>query len=468
MEGRVGMLDGLIKADNLHEACGVFGVAGHAQAASIVYYGLHALQHRGQESAGIAAVDRGRFSVYKDRGLVTEVFAHGTSELAGDMAIGHVMYANQKSTVTEAQPLVFKYRGGTIALAQNGALVNAGQIRRQLEQQGSIFQTNSDTEVIAHLIARSEHEDLESALQEALTVVQGAYALLVLTEDRLIACLDPNGLRPLALGKIGGSYCFASETCAFDLVEAEFIRHVQPGEMIVVSQNQLRSVQTAAAKPALCSFEFIYFARPDSNLLGAASVHQIRKQLGRQLAVEKPAAADLVLGVPDSSLSAAMGYAEASGIPYEMGLVKNRYVGRTFIRPDQETRTRDVKLKLSVDQKVVEGKDVVMVDDSIIRGTTSKRIVRLLKDAGVRSVHVRICSPPVIYPCYYGIDISSRDELIVAQKTMEEIRQFIGADSLEFLSAAGMVNAICGGTAEPGLCLACFCGQYPTPIGLES
>lgn len=458
------MLDEMNRADSLHEACGVFGIYGHPRAADIVYYGLHALQHRGQESAGIAAVDRGQINVHKDMGLVTEVFANGSRDLAGNTAIGHVMYASQRSTVTEAQPLVFKYRGGTIALAQNGALVNAAQIRSRLEQQGSIFQTNSDTEVIAHLIARSKCDDLESALREALAVVKGAYALLVLSEDTLFACLDPNGLRPLALGKIGDSYCFASESCAFDLIEAEFIRHVKPGEMVVVSQSGLRSVEHSAAKPALCSFEFIYFARPDSNLIGAASVHQIRKQMGKQLALEKPIMADLVLGVPDSSLSAAIGYAEALQIPFEMGLVKNRYVGRTFIRPDQETRTRDVKLKLSVVQKVVEGRDVVMVDDSIIRGTTSQRIVRLLKDAGVKSVHVRICSPPVVYPCYYGIDISSRDELIVAQKTMDEIRQYIGADSLEFLSVEGMVTAISGSVDEHGLCLACFSGQYPTPI----
>ncbi|HHX02106.1 MAG TPA: amidophosphoribosyltransferase [Firmicutes bacterium] len=458
------MLDEMIETGRLHEACGIFGIYGHPQAAGIVYYGLHALQHRGQESAGIAAVDQGRFNIHKDMGLVTEVFDNGNSELTGDVAIGHVMYANQRSAVTEAQPLVFKYRGGTIALAQNGALVNAGEIRRKLEQQGSIFQTNSDTEVIAHLIARSKHDDLETALREALTVIEGAYALLVLTEGCLIACLDPNGLKPLALGKIGDSYCFASETCAFDLIEAEFIRHVKPGEMIVVANNQLRSIQVAEPKPSLCSFEFIYFARPDSNLTGAMSVHQVRKLLGKQLAAEKPVKADLVLGVPDSSLSAAIGYAEALQIPYEMGLVKNRYVGRTFIRPDSETRTRDVKLKLSVVQKVVEGKDVVMVDDSIIRGTTSQRIVRLLRDAGVRSVHVRICSPPVIYPCFYGIDISSRDELIVAQKTIEQIRLFIGADSLEFLSVDGLIKAINGSQEPPRLCLACFSGQYPTPI----
>ncbi|MDI9420003.1 MAG: amidophosphoribosyltransferase [Bacillota bacterium] len=466
------MLDELIGTDRLHEACGVFGIYGHANAANVVYYGLHSLQHRGQESAGIVAADHGRFNVHKGMGLVTEVFINGNGELSGDVAIGHVMYANQKSTVIEAQPLVFKYRGGTIALAQNGALINAPMIRRRLEQQGSIFQTNSDTEVIAHLIARSRYDDLELALQEALAEIKGAYALLVLGEDRLIACLDPNGLRPLALGRIGDSYCFASETCAFDLIGADFLRHVQPGEMIVISQNRIRSVQVAEEKPALCSFEFIYFARPDSNLTGTMSVHQIRKQLGKQLAAEKPVEADLVLGVPDSSLSAASGYGEALGIPFEMGLVKNRYVGRTFIRPNRETRTRDVKLKLSVVQKVVEGKDVVMVDDSLIRGTTSQRIVRLLRDAGVKSVHVRICSPPVVYPCFYGIDISSRDELIVAQKTIEQIRMFISADSLEFLSVDGLVRAITGSpdlsSGGSGLCLACFSGKYPVPIDQQS
>ena len=453
----------------LHEACGVFGIYGHPHAGELVNYGLHAHQHRGQDSAGIVAVDKGKFTTHKGMGLVTDVFRNGDAfDLSGESAVGHVMYANGSPTITEVQPLVFKYRAGTIALAHNGALVNAAQIRRSLELQGSIFQTNSDIEVIAHLIARSHHYDLVSALRHALGVIEGSYALLVLAENKLIACLDPQGLRPLALGKVGGSNCFASETCAFDLIEAEYIRHVEPGEMVVIGQDQLRSLKIGEPSPAFCSFEYIYFARPDSNLTSNTSVHQIRRKLGKQLAAESPVEADLVLGVPDSSLSAAIGYAEALSIPFEMGLVKNRYVGRTFIQGKQESRTRDVKLKLSVVRKVVEGKTVVMVDDSLIRGTTSRRIVRLLRDAGVKAVHVRISSPPVAHPCFYGIDISSHDELIVTHKSVAEIQSYIGADSLEFLTIDGLVRAIRGTNDNHGLCLACFNGKYPTTIDFQT
>ncbi len=461
------MFNEYLMDDKPKEECGVFGVYHHPQAVDLCFYGLHSLQHRGQESAGIVAAFKDGFTFHKGLGLVSDVFTdENLAKVCGDSAIGHVRYniTTRKSSVTEAQPLVFKYRLGKIALAHNGELVNAKQIRRYLERQGSIFQTESDTEVIAHLIARSAYDDIESALKEALSVVKGSYALLVLTEDKLIAALDPNGIRPLAMGKLDNGYCFSSESCAFDLIGAEFISEVYPGEMIIADENGLRRMLFSdQVKKTVCSFEYIYFARPDSNLNGV-NIHQSRKRLGRQLAVEKPVEADLVLGVPDSSLSAATGYAEALGIPYELGLVKNRYVGRTFIRPKKEFRTKEVKIKLSVINKVVKGKRVVMVDDSIVRGTTCSRIVQLLRDTGAQEVHVRISSPPVIYPCFYGIDTSSREELIVAKKTIEQLRESIDADSLEFLSIEGLIKSICGTKGKHDLCLACFTGEYPTEI----
>lgn len=467
MERRDPMFSKYLMDDKLKEECGVFGVYHHPQAVDLCFYGLHSLQHRGQESAGIVGAFKDGFTFHKGLGLVTDVFTdENLLKVTGTSAIGHVRYntTSRKSLVTEAQPLVFKYRLGKIALAHNGELVNAYQIRRYLERQGSIFQTESDTEVIAHLIARSAYDDIESALKEALSVVKGSYALLVLTEDKLIAALDPNGIRPLTMAKLDNGYCFASESCAFDLIGAEFLGDVYPGEMIIVDKSGLRRVRfTDHVKKSVCSFEYIYFSRPDSNLNGI-NIHQSRKRLGRQLAVEKPVQADLVLGVPDSSLSAATGYAEALGIPYELGLVKNRYVGRTFIRPKEEFRAKEVKMKLSVINKVVKDKRVVMVDDSIVRGTTSSRIVRLLRDAGAKEVHVRISSPPVIYPCFYGIDTSSREELIMAKKTIEQIQEFIDADSLEYLSIEGLIKSICGTKEKHDLCLACFTGEYPTEI----
>ncbi len=467
MERRDPMFYQELKEDKPQEECGVFGVYTHPQAVDLCFYGLHALQHRGQESAGIVGASKDGFTFHKGLGLVTDVFTQeNLMKLSGDSAIGHVRYntTSRKSSITEAQPLIFKYRLGKIALAHNGELVNAHQIRRLLERQGSIFQTESDTEVIAHLIARSAYDDIELALKEALSIVKGSYALLLLTEDKLIAALDPNGIRPLSLAKLANSYCFSSETCAFDIIEAQFVRDVEPGEIIIIDHEGLKTDRVSQhAKQAICSFEYIYFARPDSNISGI-NIHQSRKRLGRQLAVEKPVKADLVLGVPDSSLSAATGYAEALGIPFELGLIKNRYVGRTFIRPKEEFRAKEVKMKLSVISKVVKGKRVVMVDDSMVRGTTSSRIVRLLQDAGAQEVHVRISSPPVIHPCYYGIDTSSREELIVATKTLAEVKDFIGADSLEFLSIEGLIKSICKAKDKQGLCLACFNGEYPTEI----
>jgi amidophosphoribosyltransferase len=388
-------------------------------------------------------------------------------KLSGDTAIGHVRYSTTgESLLSNAQPLVFKYREGDIALATNGNLVNAMPIKHQLERMGSIFQTTSDTEVIAHLIARSGYSDLREAVKEALRMVKGAYAFLIMTNDQLIAALDPHGIRPLVMGRLGDSYVFASESCAFDAIGAEYEREVEPGEMIVIDRDGIQTDSiTGQTRRAVCSFEYIYFARPDSDV-GGLNVHAVRKRLGKQLFEEAPADADVVTGVPDSSISAAIGYAEAAGFPYELGLIKNRYIGRTFIQPNQQLREQGVKMKLSAVRRVVEGKRVVMIDDSIVRGTTSRRIVRLLREAGAAEVHVRISSPPVKNPCFYGIDTADRNGLIAASHSVEEIREAIQADSLAFLSISGLLKAIGQGGGGPhhGMCLACFDGVYPTEI----
>lgn len=458
--------------DTLREECGVFGVYGNEQAGPLNYYGLHALQHRGQESAGIAWLEGEQLRFQRGMGLVQDVFPQrAMDKIRSRQAIGHVRYAtNGHSHLINAQPLVFNYRGGTMALAHNGSLTNASQIKRYLERQGSIFQTTSDTEVIAHLIARSAYDNLEWALREALSMIKGAYALLIMQGNTMMAALDPHGLRPLSLGRLGSSWVLASETCAFEAVGAEYVREVEPGELVIIHGEGLRSVHFTQARAAnICSFEYIYFARPDSNVHGL-NVHQARKRLGAVLAEEAPVSADVVTGVPDSSISAAIGYAETSKIPYELGLIKNRYVGRTFIQPDQNLRDQGVRMKLSAVRKVVEGQRVVMIDDSIVRGTTMSRLVQLLKEAGAAEVHVRISSPPVSHPCYYGIDTSDRDELIVAHKSLAEIEAFLGADSLSFLSVDGLLRALGRGQAAGagngscGLCLACFNGEYPTEI----
>lgn len=453
--------------DKLNEECGVFGVYNHPDAPSLTYYGIHALQHRGQESAGICASNGEVFTNHRGMGLVTEAFNNNElSKIHGHISIGHVRYTTAgESKLENAQPLIFKYSGGNLALAHNGNLVNADQIRYQLERQGSIFQTTSDTEVIAHLISRSGLE-IEEAVKNALRLIKGAYALLVMTEKKLIVALDPNGLRPLSLGKIGDGYVVSSETCAFDTIGAQYFREVEPGEMVIIDEEGIRSERfSGQTQRAICSFEYVYFARPDSDI-AQINVHLARKRLGRKLFEEAPIEADVVTGVPDSSISAAIGYAEAAGIPYEMGLIKNRYVARTFIQPTQEMRARGVRMKLSAVRKVVEGKRVIMIDDSIVRGTTSGRIVQMLREAGAKEVHVLISSPPVMNPCYYGIDTSSREELIAASKSVEQIREFIGADSLYFLSTEGMIEAIGrhDSSNNGGHCVACFNGQYPTEI----
>ncbi|MGG1662630.1 amidophosphoribosyltransferase [Brevibacillus sp. NRS-1366] len=457
--------------DKLNEECGVFGIYNHQEASQLTYLGLHALQHRGQESAGICASDGEKWYKHRGMGLVAEAFGKGDLEkFRGHIAIGHTRYTTAGSSKIEnAQPLFFRYAQGSMAVAHNGNLVNAAVLRKELEAKGSIFQTTSDTEVIAHLIARSESRDLPGAVKDALQHIKGAYALLVMNESQLVIALDPNGLRPLSMARLGDAICVASETCAFDIIGAKYWRDVQPGELIVIDKNGVsESKFTETTQRSICTFEYIYFARPDSDIDGI-NVHMARKRLGKQLAVESAIEADVVTGVPDSSISAAIGFAEATGIPYEIGLIKNRYVGRTFIQPSQELRERAVYLKLSAVRKVVEGKRVVMIDDSIVRGTTSNRIVRMLREAGAKEVHVRISSPPVMNSCFYGIDTSTRDELIAATKSIEEIRQIIEADSLSFLSVEGMIEAIGRQDSDPnkGHCLACFTGEYPTEIEFE-
>ncbi|MFF0829991.1 amidophosphoribosyltransferase [Brevibacillus sp. NPDC003359] len=457
--------------DKLNEECGVFGIYNHKEASQLTYLGLHALQHRGQESAGICASDGEKWYKHRGMGLVSEAFGKGDLEkFSGHIAIGHTRYTTAGSSKIEnAQPLFFRYAQGSMAVAHNGNLVNAAVLRKELEAKGSIFQTTSDTEVIAHLIARSECKDLPGAVKDALQYIKGAYALLVMNEHQLVIALDPNGLRPLSLGRLGDAITVASETCAFDIIGAQYWRDVQPGELIVIDRDGItESKFTEATQRSICTFEYIYFARPDSDIDGI-NVHMARKRLGKQLALESAIDADVVTGVPDSSISAAIGFAEATGIPYEIGLIKNRYVGRTFIQPSQELRERAVYLKLSAVRKVVEGKRVVMIDDSIVRGTTSNRIVRMLREAGAKEVHVRISSPPVMNSCFYGIDTSSREELIASTKSVEEIRQIIEADSLSFLSVEGMIDAIGRMDSAPnrGHCLACFNGEYPTEIEFE-
>jgi amidophosphoribosyltransferase len=458
----------LAEIKGLNEECGVFGIWNHPDAAQITYYGLHALQHRGQEGTGMVVSDGESLKTIKGEGLVTEVFsANAIKELKGNAAIGHVRYSTAGGGgYQNVQPLLFHSQKESLALAHNGNIVNVHQLKYQLEAQGSIFQTSSDTEVLAHLMKRSGFPHLKDQVKNALSMLKGAYAYLIMTETELMVALDPNGIKPLSLGQLGDAYVVASETCAFDVIGAEFIRDVQPGELLILNENGLSSERFAVSpKLALDMMEFIYFSRPDSNIRGI-NVHTARKNLGKMLAVEAQIEADLVTGVPDSSISAAHGYAEASGIPYEMGLIKNRYVGRTFIQPSQSLREQGVKMKLSAVRGVVEGKRVIMVDDSIVRGTTSKRIVQMLKDAGAIEVHVVIGSPPIKYPSYYGIDISTTEELIAANYSVEEIREMIGADSLTFLSVDGMVDAV-GRLEKGGSCgynLCCFTGEYPTEI----
>lgn len=455
---------------SLNEECGVFGIWGHPDAAKLTYFGLHSLQHRGQEGAGILANDQGTLRRHRDTGLLSEVFRNplNLEKLTGSSAIGHVRYATAgEASVDNIQPFLFRFQDTQFGLAHNGNLTNAQSLKSELEKNGAIFSSTSDSEILAHLIRRSHNPSFMGKIKEALNTVKGGFAYLMLFEDKLIAALDPNGFRPLSIGKMAnGALVVSSETCAFEVIGAEWIRDVHPGELVIFDENGITyDHYTDDTQLAICSMEYIYFARPDSNIQGV-NVHTARKRMGAQLAREFKNQADIVVGVPNSSLSAAMGFAEESGLPNEMGLIKNQYVQRTFIQPTQELREQGVRMKLSAVSGVVKGKRVVMIDDSIVRGTTSRRIVKLLKEAGATEVHVAIASPALAYPCFYGIDIQSREELIAANHTVEETCEIIGADSLTYLSVEGLIDSIGIDTDAPngGLCVAYFDGKYPTPL----
>ena len=451
--------------DKLHEECGVFGVLGRADAANLVYLGLYALQHRGQESAGIASVTGdGRIVSEKEMGYVADVFtAERIARLPGDTAIGHVRYSTAGgSMLCNAQPIVAFTSKGSIAVAHNGNLVNGDELRKKLEAEGAIFNSTADSELFVHLIARSKASDLEGAFIDALAQVQGAYAVALLAPGRIFAARDPYGFRPLVLGKLEDSYAISSETCAFDLIAAETVREIGAGEIIVIERETgVRVVRQARAeREARCIFEHVYFARPDSVVFGN-SVADVRQRFGAQLAREHPVEADIVVPVPDSGVFAALGYAQEAKIPFQYGLVRNHYVGRTFIEPKQTIRSFGVKVKLNPVRGLVEGKRIVLIDDSIVRGTTSKKIVRMLKDAGATEVHMRISSPPTSWPCYYGIDTPERQGLIASSKSLEEIRDFIEADSLGYLSEDGLLEAVRKEDNPRALyCTACFSGKY--------
>jgi amidophosphoribosyltransferase len=451
--------------DKFHDECGVFGIWNHAEAGNLAYLGLYALQHRGQESAGIAATDGQNFHVEKAMGWVADVFNKDRlRRLPGHRAIGHVRYSTAgASKLRNAQPITANTARGPIAIAHNGNLTNAEELRREMERDGAIFQSTSDTEVILHLLARAPAGPLEEQLQAALGRVKGAYSLLILTPDAMYAVRDPHGFRPLGLGRLGTAWVVASESCALDLIEATYEREVEPSEIVAISDAGLRSIRFAPATERLhCVFEYVYFARPDTVLWGR-NVHTVRKALGRELAREHPVEADIVIPVPDSGTSAALGFAEQAGIRYELGLIRNHYVGRTFIEPQQGIRHFGVKVKLNPMREMLAGKRVVVIDDSIVRGTTSRKIVRMVRGAGAREVHMRISSPPIHWPCYYGIDTPTRKELIAASHGVEEIRRYLGADSLGYLSLEGMLKAT---GADPGsFCHACFTGNYR--VGIE-
>ncbi len=455
--------------EGLHEECGVFGIYGDdsLSPAYACYNGLLALQHRGQESCGIAVNDRGVVSGHKNMGLVSEVFSNDIlNSLVGQMAIAHVRYSTAGGSVREnSQPLVMRYVKGTLAIAHNGNLTNAYGLRRELEQRGAIFQTTIDSEVIAYLIARERVRagSVEAAVERTMGQIDGAYSLLVMSPQKLIAARDPHGFRPLCMGRIGESVVFASESCALAACGAEFVRDIEPGEIVVVDENGVHSINTLKnkCKKSLCVFEYIYFARTDSDIDGI-SVYMARKQAGRILAREFPVDADIVIGVPESGIDAAIGYSEESHIPYEKGIVKNGYIGRTFIKPTQKERANSVRLKLNPLRSVLEGKRVVVIDDSIVRGTTCDRIVKMLRNAGAKEVHLRISSPPFIHPCYYGTDIPSEEELIAVKHTIDEICQLTGADSLGFLPPDKLGEMLTG--QNTGFCDACFSGRYPTKI----
>ena len=455
--------------DRFHDECGVFGVFGHPEAANLTYLGLYALQHRGQESAGIVASTGNDLNLHRAMGEVEEIFQPGVlSKLKGSSSIGHTRYSTAgDKALLNAQPIMIDCNKGKVAVAHNGNLTNAGEWRRKLEHRGSIFQTNSDTEVIVHLIARSQARNFPAALGDALNQLEGAYSLLVLTAEELYAVRDPRGFRPLALGKLTApdgseAWAVASETCAFDLINAQYVREVEPGEMLRISKAGLEPIHFSPPKPhQFCIFEHVYFSRPDSTVFGR-SVNESRERLGRLLAREHPAEADMVVPIPDSGVPAAIGFSLESGIPFRMGLIRNHYIGRTFIEPSQAIRNFGVKLKLNPVRNLIAGKRVVLVDDSIVRGTTSRKLVRMVREAGAKEVHMRISCPPTISPCYYGVDTPTREELIASSNTPEEICRYLGADSLGYLSLPGLRQAVNDTAGD--FCTSCYTGVYPTDL----
>lgn len=452
----------------LHDECGVVGMYGVENAASLSYFALVSLQHRGQESAGIAVSDGNTIKLHKDMGLVGDVFnpAH-FEELKGSISVAHVRYATAGGrTIENAQPFLNTFKLGGIALAHNGQLVNYEPLREMLEDSGSTFLSSSDTEVILKLIARNYKKGMETALVNTIQLIKGSYALCIMTEDMLIGVRDPNGIRPLCLGKVGNGYILASESCAIDAVNGEFIRDIEPGEIVIINREGLKSLkQEDRTNKQTCIFEYVYFARPDS-VIDGIPVQNARYKMGAVLAKESPVDADVVIGVPDSGIGAAMGYAKESGVPYSMGIIKNKYIGRTFIAPTQSERENMVFVKLNAIRSDLEGKRVIVIDDSIVRGTTSRRLVQILRRAGAKEVHFRVSSPPVKFPCYLGIDTPSKSELISSNHEVEEIRKEIGADSLAFISLKGMIGALEESIKEssngkPGFCKGCFSGEYP-------
>ena len=465
----------MAKSDKFHDECGVVAIYSHPEAETLAYLGLHALQHRGQESAGIVTSNGMALHIHKAMGLVADIFTEKKlAKLRGTLAIGHTRYSTTgDSALLNAQPIMVQSNKGMIALAHNGNLTNAGEIRARMEAQGSIFQTSSDTEVIVHLIAQSREHTLPEAMADALRRVEGAFSLVMISPDRIFAARDPRGFRPLAMGRIPAknegqqdTVVFASETSAFDLIGATYEREVKPGELVVVGpEGDSSRFYAPALAQSSCIFEHVYFSRPDSRVFGRP-VQEGREELGRQLAIEAPADADLVCPVPDSGVTAAMGYAAESGIPLRFGLIRNHYVGRTFIEPQQSVRDFGVRLKLNPVRSLLQGKRVVLIDDSIVRGTTSKKIVRMVRGAGATEVHLRISCPPTISPCFYGVDTPRKKELIAANNTVEEIRKYIGADSLSYLSLEGMKKA-CHDGEKTTYCTACYTGSYPTLIDVE-
>lgn len=457
-----------MKGAGLRESCGIFGVyAKGEEVAGLAYFGLYALQHRGQESSGIASADGSRIRLHAAMGLVSQVYNEASlDQLRGSIAVGHNRYSTTGSSrIFNTQPIVVPSPFGDVALAHNGNIVNAGYLRRELEERGYTFSTSSDSEVIAYLLVSSPGKDLIQKLKHTMGRLQGAYSLVIMTPDKLFGVRDPIGVRPLCLGSINGGRVLASETCALDHLGADFLREVEPGEIVVIDESGVNSFKVdRVGRRALCIFEFIYFARPDSVISGRC-LYPARQAMGAQLTREHPVDADLVVGVPDSATAAGIGYSFASGIPFTEGLLKNRYVGRTFIEPEQRLRDLGVKLKFNPLPDVLRGKRLVVVDDSIVRGTTTPQVINLLRRAGATEVHMRICAPPIRYPCFFGVDMATRQELIAAQKTIPEIAESIGADSLGYLSVDGLIEAV--GLPKESFCLACFTGDYPVPVQLE-